>query len=495
LIGRQIYQANWGLIDDHEIFHFLGPNPHLPLSEIWTTLLAKTEVGTLKGRFRPGYYVFKLIETSLWGTNVHLWYLARTICFAVFLSSIWWFMRRFAGIWLAGILTLYISLLPMWAGVWSRLGPSEIYGAACIGILLFSTYLILFSDETRIRNASAITLALATIALISMKETFIPIAGGTALVFLLAGVKKRLSPLVIGILALIILAPLFGVAVIVRKQVVVQGADYYSNAVELWPMLVFFAKGLLVALARTWWVIVAFGLLSFLRPPGNWITAFSISVGAYGFLVATYATQCALYRSGFPLNLRYDFPAMLLVPLSLCVLACYGFYLTRMFFSERTFNYTQLATAAALFLCLAFGPSGQDKGQALIAAVRTNIEATNSFYGELQLALREAQKSPENPVILEAYGSGAYEAVFSLSIYLPALGAKNPISVRLHPEGRSNGKLYDGLQRELFFLEATGNRTFTPLRDNLPSRPHDCLSIGINGSPDADCSGFQVKTL
>ena len=32
LIGRQIYLANWGMIDDHEIFYFLGPGLHLPLT-------------------------------------------------------------------------------------------------------------------------------------------------------------------------------------------------------------------------------------------------------------------------------------------------------------------------------------------------------------------------------------------------------------------------------------------------------------------------------
>jgi hypothetical protein len=74
LIGRQVYQANWGLIDDHEIFYFPGPDLHLPLTDVWNTLLAKTEVGSLQGHFRPGYYAVKLIEASLWGGNVHLWY-------------------------------------------------------------------------------------------------------------------------------------------------------------------------------------------------------------------------------------------------------------------------------------------------------------------------------------------------------------------------------------------------------------------------------------
>ena len=37
LIGRQIYQANWGLIDDHDIFDFLGPGLHLAPGQIWHT--------------------------------------------------------------------------------------------------------------------------------------------------------------------------------------------------------------------------------------------------------------------------------------------------------------------------------------------------------------------------------------------------------------------------------------------------------------------------
>ena len=123
LVGRQVFLANWGLIDDHEVFHFLGPNLHLPISDIWNTLLEKTEVGTLQGRFRPSYYFIKVLETALLGTNVHLWYLGNTIGFAIFLSSVWWALRRFVGGWLSGVLTLSIALLPLWSGIWSRLGP------------------------------------------------------------------------------------------------------------------------------------------------------------------------------------------------------------------------------------------------------------------------------------------------------------------------------------------------------------------------------------
>jgi hypothetical protein len=500
LIGKQIYQASWGLIDDHEIFYFLGPGLHLPLTDIWGTLLAKTEVGSLQGRFRPSYYAVKLLETSFWGANVHLWYLARTIGFAIFLSSIWWFMRRFVGGWLSGVLTAYISLLPLWAGVWSRLGPSEAHGATCIGIMVFAAYFIFFSDTPRTRNVSAIALTLATIALIGMKETFIPISGGTIAVFILAGVRKQLSPSVLVILMLAMLASLGGIAFVVRKQVLASGTDYYEKPIELWPVLAFTGKGLLSAIKRTWWLyaipILFFGLLDVIprKPLGDWIKTSSAAVGLYGFLLAMYATQCALYRSEFPLNSRYDFPAMLLVPLTCCILACEFFYKIRTFFSERTINYAQFAAAAFLFFCFALDSAYLDKGKALSAAVRANIETTNEFYNELQLVLRAADKSPEGPIILEAYGPGAYEPVFSLSSYLPALGARNRISVRLHPDEKSQGILYDDLQQRLARLEEAGTGAFSPLRDNLAGRPHDCISIGINGSPDAGCSGFQVNT-
>jgi hypothetical protein len=500
LTGRQIYLANWGLIDDHEIFHFLGPGLHLPLTDIWSTLLAKTEVGSLQGRFRPGYYTVKLIETSLWGTNVHLWYLARTFGLALFLGSIWWFMRRFVGIWLGGVLTICIALLPLWAGVWSRLGTSEAYGAACVGLMLFAGYFLFFSGSSRARIVSAVALTFATIALIGMKETFVPLAGGSAAALILAGVGKRLSPSIVAVLALIMSAALGGIILVVAKEVRVSGADYYANSVQAWPVLVFAAKGALLAIRQTWWIcvvpILLFGLLEKMsdQPLAGWTAASATAIMACGFVVAMYAAQCALYRSNFPLNTRYDFPAMLLVPASLCISTCYVFYLARGFLSETAVSYAQLTAAFLLSLGLAFSVGHPDNGKALAAAVRTNIEMTNAFYSELQRALGAAEKSADNPVILEAYGPGAYEPVFSLSTYLPALGARNRISVRLHPEEKSEGKLYDGLQQELSDLEQAGGHGFTPLRDSLAHHPEGCVSIGINGTPDAACSGFQVKT-
>ena len=207
LTGKQIALANWGMIDDHEMFTFLGPNLHLAPGDIWNTLLTKTEVGTLQGRFRPSYYLLKVIEAAAFGPNVHLWYLVNTVSFAIFLASIWWTTLRFAGIWLSGALTASIALLSLWADVWSRLGPSESFGAAAVGIGLFAADLVMFSARPLLRNVGAVILALAAITLAGLKETFIPLAaGGPALVFILAVMNRKLSLAVIAVLSCAILA-------------------------------------------------------------------------------------------------------------------------------------------------------------------------------------------------------------------------------------------------------------------------------------------------
>jgi hypothetical protein len=499
LTGRLIFQANWNLIEDHEVFYYLGPGLHLPLSDVWNTLLAKTEVGTLQGRFRPSFYFIKMIETSLFGANVHLWYLANTIAFAIFLASIWWVLRRFLGGWLGGVMTAAIALLPLWSDVWSRLGPSEIGGAACVGIGIFAADAILFSDNPRARNFSAIVLALATITLIGLKETFIPLVAGTAAVFILARVRRRLSLPLITVLAVLILACLGGLVFAVTKELHASGADYYGKSVGPWPTIGFGILGVFDALLRTWWLyvlpIVFFQILHLLprKPFKDWISDSREAVWAYCFLIAMYAAQCALYRSSFPYNTRYDFPAMLLVPFTCCILASEICRKAREHYPERTIDYAQLTAAGFLFFALVIVHLGRTPP--LVAAIQTNVKVTNVFYNELQRLVRAAKQSPDSAIILDAYGPVTYEPVFSLSYYLPALGVRNRISVRFHRDDKFTGTFYDGLQRTLSLLQNGGTGAFTPLAESLAHASQGCLSVGIDGPPDAACAGFRVQSI
>ena len=500
LIGKQISLANWGMIDDHEVFTYLGPSLHLAPGDIWNSLLTNTEVGTLQGRFRPSYYFLKVSEASLFGPNVHLWYLGNAICFAIFLSSIWWTTVRFAGIWLSGALTASIALLSLWADVWSRLGPSEIFGAASVGVMLFAANFVMFSGRPLVRNLAAVIVALAAITLAGLKETFIPLAaGGPALIFVLAVIERRLSPVVIGVLACAILACIGGVGFVVSKELHAAGTDYYGKSVGPGVTLLYAVLGGLDGLLRTVWLwalpLLFFQMLKVVprRPLGQWLSDSRMAVGIYVFLIAMYAAQCGLYRMIFPHNSRYDFPAMLLIPITCCLLACEVSCRLRDHFPQRVINYAQLVAAVFLILALVNANIGKPP-PALTVAVKRNIESTTMFFDEVQRLVRAAKEAPDSPIILEAHGPRAFEAVHALPVYLHAYGARNPVSVRFHPDEQARGGLYDSLQLSLAGMQEADSGVLTPLAKNLAAHATGCLSVGLYGPPDSACKPFQMSS-
>ena len=117
---------------------------------------------------------------------------------------------------------------------------------------------------------------------------------------------------------------------------------------------------------------------------------------------------------------------------------------------------------------------------------------TKEFSTELAAVVSRARTDPAAPIILEAYGAGAYEPVYSLQRYLQSAGLQNPIAVRLHPDRQSISPFYDDLENRLRVLQDRGGRSFVKLAD-VP-RGGACVSVGINGEADNVCSGFRVRT-
>ena len=428
------------------------------------------------------------MEASLWGTNVHLWYAVNTVCFAVFLSSIWWTLFRFLGGWLGGALTAWIALLPLWTDVWSRLGPSEICGAGCIGIMIFAANFLLHSTTPFQRNLAAIVLAFAAIVLCGLKEPFIPLAASAIFVLIFSGTKRLLSPILIGILSVAILACAGAVFFVVVKGTLATGTDYYGKSVGPLRTITFAAAGVLVGFVQTWWIIVLpIAFLQILRvlPVKSfkeWVFDSRDAVILYLFLIALYATQSGLYRVIFPTGTRYDFPAALLVPFTVFIIACEGSQKLRRIYSERTITYVQFIMSVFVFFALA---------EALIAkpfplqvAVKKNIVATNLFYNEFTRLVQSAKQAPGSPIVLEAHGPFSYEGVFSLSIYLTSLGITNPVSVRYHSDSATYGNYLDQLQAQLLSLQNTGSDRFKPFTESQVKPASGCMSVGIYGAPD-----------
>lgn len=500
LTGNQIFYANWALVDDWEPFGWIGPGQNrLPFSDIWDALLTKTEVGVPGGRFRPAYYFLKMVEMATWGTNVHLWYFARTLEFTVFIASIWWITSRFVGIWLGGILLIPILAMPFWADVWARLGPSEAYGSGALGVLLLGAYGVFAGQSSRLRAVAATIVTVATIILLGVKETFVPFAGLGVAVLLIAYARQRLSlPLVV---VLVAITGFVGVTIILFvKKTVSGGADYYANSIDLSPIIAI-AKSSFIHAISYWGPVYLAAALSFAmverkqqQSLRRWATASSITAAIFIFLVVMYVSQCMAYRSQLPLNMRYDFPGALFVPANYCLLSCYAAYMARPHFPPW-FNWIVVGFVISLGSLLIPKAASQFRPIELPKAAYRNIQRTDKFFRELQSIVSAAKSSPERPIIFETHEpwSWSYEPVFSLSTYLETLGARNPVSIRMHPGDGPSGALDEGLKKSMTSLQDQGNERFVPLAKNAENIKDGCISVGINGPAAPNCTGFRIS--
>ncbi len=137
--------APLGMIDDHEIVGFLGPDQQLSLGEIPQLLWEKTEVGQWGTalRYRPLYYLLRFGEIALWGANSVGWYLGRLLLAGYFFWQLFlllrWVLasRPLAGLEnrLALLMLLMVMYQPFWRDIFCRLGPSEIYAMAGLALM------------------------------------------------------------------------------------------------------------------------------------------------------------------------------------------------------------------------------------------------------------------------------------------------------------------------------------------------------------------------
>jgi hypothetical protein len=502
LIGRQVLCANWGIVDDHEIFSFIGTPQRLPITDFFHTLLTKTEVGDpSSGRFRPGYYFLLLLEAVTWGKNIHLWYLARTLWFATFIASLWWLLSKFVRIWLAAALVLPILLLPFWADVWSRLGPSEIYGTWALGLMLFGIHATVQSPDEAKRKWGAALVTSAALILIGSKETFIPLSGAAVVVLVFAGFTRRIPVWMTVGFSLVICLCAAAIVFVIQRIVLTSGQDFYANTIDIRQLLgiaghalytVVIGNGLAICYA---FVIAFFGYCArrAKRDLRDWLVSSCAIVAIFIFMAGAYFSQQVVYRGQLPLQTRYDFPASLFVPFSIYVLICYVFYQTRCYLNSRFTSYISIFLAVAIFavyaprLVLGFGSR-------LPKAVNANIQKTDTFFTEILALAAAAKHSPKSPIILEVYGPEAFEAVAAVHNYVRALGAENPISVRLHMANNSKGALYDRLESQMRTMQSDGDSRFVPLAKSLANPENGCISVGINEAGSAGCTAFEVRS-
>ena len=189
LLTRKNLQAQFGPVDDHEPLRWMGSDGVLPLSEVIPTLIGDTELGTFgeASRFRPSYYLVRVFQTALFGSDVLSWYVSVLLAYVVASSLFGYAISRWASVTAAAITpsprvrfwvslaspicgTLLVISLHAWSGIVTRLGPSELLAMLGAGLATLSATVLLEG-----RNSSWwIPLIVGVITAVLAKEVMLP---------------------------------------------------------------------------------------------------------------------------------------------------------------------------------------------------------------------------------------------------------------------------------------------------------------------------------
>ena len=135
-------EAQWGIIDDHEVFSYLGDDLELHMNEILPVLVKYTEIGNYgkTTRYRPAYHFIRILESWLWGAKVHYWYFFRFLLLVTSVFLLWKSFQPFLGTIFGGLLTLMLISGSWMGNIFSRLGPSETYAFCGLSVYIYSSY-------------------------------------------------------------------------------------------------------------------------------------------------------------------------------------------------------------------------------------------------------------------------------------------------------------------------------------------------------------------
>jgi len=435
-------EAKWGWVDDHEIALFLGPDRTLSLSEIIPTLLS-TEVGAYgtTSRYRPGYYIARILECFLWGGSPQTWYLARVVFWAWFLFGICFVLERHLGLYLTlGFLGWALSL-PIWGDLWARMGPAEIYSALGLAFVLPLAQIILQKPEAgKIEECSRwLLLLLSALLLLGSKENWL-LLPVPLLVFGICWWRfGGRSFWGLSFLTIIAAAWAFCTGAIVlgvRSAGHVYGADIVSQ-----PLLnrgLDIVHGLLDALKLP----LTFGFLSLVFV--LWMTRHAFQ--AYRRRVITFslvatlicfvcAVQILFYGSALQQAPRYLFP-FLLCPLALWA-AVFWFIINCLPKTKLGGAAKVVIKSVALVLCVTSW--NMSSVHQLRAQAKGNSDMTVAFTGILTALSTKLKANGPSELVLESNGTLAeYELTISLARFFWYYGA-HKVFLRIHASPRTPG--------------------------------------------------------
>ena len=490
MVYIQVLKIHWGILDDHEIFYYLGSDNKLGFNELFPVLLEKTEVGQIGmvARFRPTYYFLRILQTVIMGDNVHLWYLSRLVIIAVSVFFIVDFLRKEIGLLNSGLIVAYIFTFSYLADIFANLGPSEAYAFLGLAFFGWAYYKIL-----RMGNNTFLpwlVLCVGTVLCVGSKENLLILL--IPLIYLMRYIKKwKWHSYLFYLISMIYsLYVVYGVVLALN----VKKVDVYGRSISLGDRLLLFVDKLMSGngsivngVENGVTLIVLFVAAGFVL----YQLAKMKSVKIYpelktlarclGILLFILIFQQYFYNWIWPTGGRYDFPGMLYVPTAIIVL-----YLI----SLKSFNrfnvdlYSQNIFKGVFTFCLFLAILIKGYGP-MFTVIQTNVAASSNFAGILNKVVKTSRNNPDSPLIIESYTIGDYESIFSYERYLYAKGITNPIYLRLH--NYTPDSFYSDLTKELgnqlVGISKSGDNFLIRPMEELRTDSPNCISFYLSFDP------------
>lgn len=432
------------MVDDHEVMSFLGSDLNLSFGEI-PEMLMKTEAGFNlgSGRYRPAYYLTRLIETATWGVNPHLWYSFRVVLLGTCFFISWHLLGNFFGVIIGGLSTAVIFSRSYWADIWAQLGPAEAYCVAGVALYLLAYVRLWNGKKTRRDYLWWSVLTLSAILAMGSKENLLLLLPFSAVLLVRAWRRKRLGVAGFSLSVLIFSFGLF-IAVVVVIALRAKGADLYLNPVTPMSRLMILANGLLsfeqLSAQLPLWISLIVLIYAMVLKRKKQDASSDALVEEAGvlfmlqavFLVVWYS-QYVFYNGKWPTGIRYDFPGVLSRDLAYIFLACFPLRILnngRIFLVRpRITPYVRsLVIGVILLVLLTYGRTGY---ATTFNTSRLHSIKTKEFAASFSWVVKEVKKSPRIPIIVESHDMWDYERVLALREFFSAYGVTNPLALKI----------------------------------------------------------------
>ncbi len=496
--------ARLSLMDDHEIINYMGVDHQLSFKEIPGKLM-KTEAGFNTGlaRYRPVYFLLKLIETAMWGNNPFPWYAFRIAMFGASIFIAWLLLGRFLGVIAGGLVCLLFLSHSFWGGPFLMvLGPAEHY--CTIGLALYCfAFVKLWGQETSYAdNIWWGILAFGAIVCMGSKENFLILLPFTGFLVYHAWRCNKLNKISIFINSLLFAFGLFiviAIIVVLKKN---HGVDVYSQSVDLNTRFEILLSGFFSLshwkIQLPFWLSLFFVLFAILfhKHRGNKISEVVLIQTKRLFFTETacvliWYSQFVFYNGQWPLGGRYDFPGVLAQDMAYIFLIFSPLTILKNLSSDfdlqRVIKVVRVVLIISLSLfIMRYGISNYKKLYDESMAHRNETRQISLVIAQITNA---ANRNPGAPIIIVANSVLDIEPVFAIRIYLAANGINNPLVLYLDglSESRCSGNLELVLFRELRNISEGkadyGNSAFSTPRfysaNSLPQPIKPCFVLNL----------------